>query len=560
MYQKEKRPWMLPPEPVSDITGTDTADIVIIGAGYAGVFAARRASELGASVILVEKTKRTHRDTNFFGGSEYGTFNSEFGKALGLPEYDPIDFMLEYQKRSMGRCNADLVRAVAHNSGPAFDWFVNALPQEFRDRIHCFMHPGPKHFKGNTGGFKSFLGTMLFDKPGEHGFVAASPYRLNNAMIYIMDRMEEQGVDIRYGTQALYLEKDETGRVASVIVKNEEGNYRLCGTKAVVLACGDFGGNKDMVYDLLDEYSELSRGGEKYPLMAMGRDGSGIRMGIWAGGHIEPGPRGGMYSSVCNRAGHLGGASFLRLNVHGKRYVNEGLGNLISGFRGSRQPVGFIATIFDADWREHMEYESYEHGTLDFWQDPFTTAATEQATSIAPTRPEGFTGAYTVPQKPDEDGSIGLPKGKILGFPWPSVMYAADTLEELADRLGYAGENKQRFLASIERYNELCRLGRDEDFAKDAEFLHEIKKPPFYGVKMETNAGIVMVTVSGLSVDENQQVIDDDGEPIPGLFATGQCAGEVFPMQYAPPISGFGIGTATALGYTLGGYLATAEL
>ena len=66
-----------------------------------------------------------------------------------------------------------------------------------------------------------------------------------------------------------------------------------------------------------------------------------------------------------------------------------------------------------------------------------------------------------------------------------------------------------------------------------------------------------MVTEAGLMVDEQQQVLDDRGDSIPGLFASGQCAGEVFPLQYCPPMSGSGIGTCSTLGYALGKYLST---
>ena len=136
-------------------------------------------------------------------------------------------------------------------------------------------------------------------------------------------------------------------------------------------------------------------------------------------------------------------------------------------------------------------------------------------------------------------------------------LYAADNFDELADLLGYEGDYKKNFLNTIERYNALCRKGRDEDYAKDPQYMHELENPPYFGIKTTKNVGGPMVTEAGLMVDENQQVLDDHGDPIPGLFASGQCAGEVFPLQYCPPISGSGIGTCSTLGYALGKYLET---
>jgi hypothetical protein len=273
-------------------------------------------------------------------------------------------------------------------------------------------------------------------------------------------------------------------------------------------------------------------------------------MGIWAGGCIEPGPRGGMYVCQTGRAGPMFYAAFLRTNTKGKRYSNEGIaGGMLAGVRGTRQPDGFIASVWDSNWKEELRYQSYDHGTPYYYTAPDSieesiTEALEEKEKRRINQEKGIT-------------EIVIHPPETAGGPPMHIVYAADTFEELADILGYEGEYKKNFIASIERYNELCRKGRDEDFAKDPQYLHELKHPPYFATKTTKDAGSPMVTEAGLMVDEHQQVIDDAGEPIPGLFASGQCAGEVFPLQYCPPMSGSGIGTCSTLGYALGKYLAT---
>ena len=101
----------------------------------------------------------------------------------------------------------------------------------------------------------------------------------------------------------------------------------------------------------------------------------------------------------------------------------------------------------------------------------------------------------------------------------PPTLYAADDYETLGKYLGYAGQSLENFVATIERYNELCEKGFDEDFGKDPSLLFPIKTPPFYGFAGTKALGVLMVTVGGLLVDENGAVLGKDYRPIPGLFA-----------------------------------------
>ena len=100
-------------------------------------------------------------------------------------------------------------------------------------------------------------------------------------------------------------------------------------------------------------------------------------------------------------------------------------------------------------------------------------------------------------------------------------LYKADTLEELCDHMGADVEAVKQ---SIEHYNELCANGVDLDFGKDSQYMSAVETPPFYGARL--CPGLAAIN-GGLAVDEHHQVIDENREPIPGLFAVGTCGGDL---------------------------------
>ena len=108
-------------------------------------------------------------------------------------------------------------------------------------------------------------------------------------------------------------------------------------------------------------------------------------------------------------------------------------------------------------------------------------------------------------------------------------------------------------IASVVRYNDLCASGRDDDFGKDSKMLLPLTQPPYF---LQTHPyqgpGSMLVTAGGLMTDEYQNVLDADLEPIPGLYATGNCCGSRFGTQYTTPISGVSIGIALTLDWLCG--------
>ena len=134
-------------------------------------------------------------------------------------------------------------------------------------------------------------------------------------------------------------------------------------------------------------------------------------------------------------------------------------------------------------------------------------------------------------------------------------MYCSDDLATLAGYLGYTGEAVDNFVASVERYNELCDQGRDEDFGKDSHLMIRME-PPYYAYCAEKEIGTPMVTTSGLLVNQDSQVLDQNCDPIPGLFSAGNNSGSRFGYQYTTSISGVSLGFAQTQGYLAGKYVA----
>ena len=144
-----------------------------------------------------------------------------------------------------------------------------------------------------------------------------------------------------------------------------------------------------------------------------------------------------------------------------------------------------------------------------------------------------------------------LAERKMMG----GTVYAAETLDELADMLGYADEAKENFLASIEHYNELCHSeDGDTDYGKDKAFMVPIETPPFYGGtgSLSHSSRPAMVTMSGLITDGTQNVLKTDWTPIKGLYAAGNCLGGRYGFGYSTPFAGNSVGMAMTHGWLAG--------
>ena len=272
-------------------------------------------------------------------------------------------------------------------------------------------------------------------------------------------------------------------------------------------------------------------------VVSMGYKGDGLKLCYWAGGQIDPyqATMGGDYYYPCDSPmDPIGSAAALWVNADGKRYSNEGFGFMEwAAYAGTMQPQGKIATVFDSNYEALIKAQPACHMGIDYPNGGMDALPDLLAAAVAG-GPEG-TGPDSNP-----------------------VVYAANDYETLGTYLGYEGETLDNFVASIERYNQLCEIGLDEDFGKEKQLMIGVTQPPYYAYAGEKTIGHMLCNGSGIAIDENGQVLSRaDYRPIPGLFAAGNTAGSRFGIQYTTALCGVSISFAVTQGKFIGEYVAS---
>ena len=121
----------------------------------------------------------------------------------------------------------------------------------------------------------------------------------------------------------------------------------------------------------------------------------------------------------------------------------------------------------------------------------------------------------------------------------------ADTIEELAEKIGIKPEALRK---TVDSYNEFCD-SVDQEFFKDRKYLRPIFKAPFYAVKFRAGG---YGTVGGIRINENCEVCNPDFEPIPGLYAAGADACNIYDDSYMFLLPGNSMGFAVNTGRIAG--------
>lgn len=199
--------------------------------------------------------------------------------------------------------------------------------------------------------------------------------------------------------------------------------------------------------------------------------------------------------------------------------------------------------IFDEDILEEITYQTPCHAIFDYCN----KERVEQLKDYM--------------EKAKKAGKEGIPVNKNGNH--YIRLYSAGSIEKLAQYLFEDKISQEEFIRTVERYNEIYINRKDIDFGKDSKLLYEIKKPPFYAVgQLKDSYNPIgqsfklLVTVSGLLINEKQQVLDEEFEPIEGLYATGNTSGCRFGFQYTTSVPGQSISIAHTLGREVGRHVA----
>jgi fumarate reductase flavoprotein subunit len=541
--------WRDKPDPIDEslISDGGTYDVVVVGGGNSGKFCASAASNKGASVAVIEN--QTEKDYVPGAGKEVATINSQYAMSQGAPRIDEDDFLREWARRNVICHDPRRASYFVKNSGRVFDWVISYAPKGWMDEnCHIMSCPPKPEVLLEVSGWKFYYGSAIFLNKNNNSGKETWP---EIAMLH-KKKAEARGAKWFFQHHAEICDVDGSGAVTGVVAKRADGKYvRFKARKGVALCAEGFAQNREMVLDILDTYRhEAEARGDLNIVQAGGagasmygatigitRDGSGIKMGIWAGGHLEIGPRAA--SSVEPGAG----VWFLQFNSNGERFYDEAAGSTI------KQPTdNFTVTFFDANWKKVIAMRPPHHGSVD----------TVDATSWPPTLKQ-LDDVKPAPTK------YSWKKDRFLRWSLQGDLYCANTIEELLDYMDcYKGDARKKALAEIQRYNKMCEKGIDEDFGKDRRIMKAtaLKDPPFYGnVSKSGGSGMmggmgVGYTFVGLDTDAEGRVLNSEFKPIKGLYAAGNNAGNRFIVRYQTPMAGLSIGMAMTEGCLLGERLA----
>ena len=530
------------------IAQTVEADIVVVGGGNAGVMCACAAAEEGATVAVIESQPKD--GIFYYGLHDIASVNSNFVLERGVEPIKKSAFIAEYQRRNMNRTDPRLVKKFVDCSGEMVDWLVANSPAEVADAVYIHNQDTNNAYFANgadTNGFKCWRGSVQVN--------------FNGAAATLIEQAESQGATWYWETTGVVLVTEETNdgktRVTGVIAQGPDGTYtKFVARKGTVLACGDYGANPAMYAALQDEQRALYQSHglptEGMTCAMFGRDGSGIKMGMWAGGSMDPVTRTLVSPQVMFMsenyptnllrwgAGFQGGQNpwgspFMWVDETGRRFTDETFMGIFGQLmRAERMKPGAYYAVFDSTYADQIDAMAPEHfgmpiGDGDYFDFDGTFAGWLE---------RGLEGGEM-----DENGEV--------------CAWGAQSLEELFEYMGLSDEQKAAFTAEIEKYNGYCEAGDDEDFGRDPKTLFPVSTPPFFAIKsVEEKPMVGTCTLNGLVIDENQAVLDKDYDPIEGLYATGNNSGGRFAVQYSTPMPGLTLGMAMTLGRVLGKELA----
>ena len=344
--------------------------------------------------------------------------------------------------------------------------------------------------------------------------------------------------------------------MTGVIAQDADGNYHRFTGESIVLSAGDYGANNAMYKELQQNQRELfdAHGLDisKMRTAGFGRDGSGIKMGMWAGGSMDPIQRtlispevvytSDKYSvNLLIRQGTYRFALWLDSDM--QRFCDEefmGCFGIIEQME--RRKFGRFYAFFDSKYKTLLSRSAPEH---------FCAGRDDSLDeTLAHWVERGAEGEETAGGAGETTWSTGTP-----------CHFAANTWEELFEYMGLSDEEAAAAKASIDRYNEMAAAGKDTDFGRDPRVLLPIDEPPFFGmIQVQEKPALGTVSLNGLVIDANQRVLDKNFNPIEGLYASGNNSGGRFGTHYSTPIQGVSLGMALTLGRVLGKELSGQEI
>lgn len=503
--QSTQYSWEVKPEPITDIANTVDTDILVIGAGLAGCACACSAAENGGKVTVVEKTS----SWNGRGGG-FGAINSRYMEELGI-KVDKVNAKQHWIAQCASRVNEDLLVKFFNNSEEASNWLLDKC-----EALGGTAMVGA--FYSHDDVYAEQPGYHMLNIPAEAGLTSTG---FAGAELCYNDAVAA-GAEFVFDSPAVQLVQDDSGKVTGCICETADGYVQYNAAKGVVLCTGDISGDIEMCKAYAPICVEYGQPRSQYTPMGV-NTGDGHKMGMWAGAQLQDLPLPTMMHPQAFCWFH---GPFLFVNDNGERFMCEDTWVQGKSLAINRQPNGEAWSIFDANWKTDL-VNGLPYGGGMFW-DSFRPYGSDLELA-----PEYF-------------------ETQIPTYIEGGMAYECDTLEELAESIGCDPATLQ---ATVDRYNELCEKGEDTDYYKKPVFLTPVKEGPFYALKV--GPAILSIT-GGLKVNIDFQCLNADGEPIEGLYALGNCMGDITAVDYPINVAGNSHGRCITYGYLLGRDLAQA--
>ena len=498
------------------ITETVDTDILIVGAGNGGMFAAAYAAANGLNFRVIEQNANV-QDTRHW----YGAVDSAAAKEAGEPATDKAKLLSEISRYASGKCDQRVVKTWINESAAMHD-FMRSILEDKYGWVCDFTSGSEAAWPAENAEHN----TDYLYPVQEHNYMASESASGLPRNELLLQYIQELGYDVDFKTSLAKLEKNSDGRITGVIAQSTEDDHfiRYNANKGVLLACGGFPGNPYMMEQLDPLGTSVTTACSYSPA----DKGYGIRAAVWAGANLDkeaapmlfdrgivaPGVDAGYVDSDSAFGGKTfpgkirqynpGTQPFLKVNRNGERFANESCPYNDIVYAAAHQPGRVYAQICDANILEDAKR--------------FHTIGCSAQTRNG--------GEKYIQGKMDEAIEAG-------------ALFKCDTLDELADKMGFTGAAKDTFLATVERYNELYDKQNDEDFGKPAYRLSAIRTAPFYGCWLGAS---LLTTEQGIAINEKGQALDTNNQPMEGLYITGDMSGSFFANNYPCLMAGVAMG------------------
>lgn len=463
-----------------DLQKGETVDteVLVIGAGMAGLVAANSAKDEGAKVLLIEKGE----DVGTAGHSIIAC-ESEFQKAEGI-NYTVDDLYNFWTENDDVHLNKDMIRYAAERSGAGIAWLGDHGVQWEGVTI---PPSNPYQWPKNTFVTKA-------NRDGRKAFI-----------LPLYEKAKAAGVEFRFNSAAVQLITNDKGDVTGVIT-NEGGKAVTINAKAVIVCTGGFGKNAEMLATYAPRVPFYK------PPMALGKysNGFALREGKRIGAQLVI--NGGTQAFYGNENGgnpdNAGQTMFV--NQDGERFMDESTYIMTRSASTLIKGIQYYFAICDEDTVDTIYSATTENsvGGKDSYRETVKTPSAIAAKDIA-----------------EAARWIGCSEEK---------------LKATIDRYnGFCEKGvDEDFKKQAKRTARMFDPKRKEPYMidlieKELTLLNPIKKPPFYVVKMRVDGSNLTGTQGGLKINQKTEVIDAMDKPINGLYAVGEAAnGQLIGFYY----------------------------